>query len=436
MERLLDLAAKSSYRAEVFSVSEQMDEVHFENSGLKEISSSNQKGYSLRIIKDGKIGAAYTKNLDNREEFLQNAIHSLKGDVKADFEFPDSGKIDFEESYNEDIEEVTNTDIVEECQRIIDYISKNSSGQINVSSGKIIEKIRVINTSGSDLSSISSEYFSYPYILFPGSYSSISRLHIDKKFSTYSNENLDYISALYNGSQKKIKAEGGRMSVLFLPSTMYVLAWRLIRAANGKSLYEKVSPLENKIGTKIFDEKLSFYDDPECNIFPGARIFDDEGVKTQKYSIVKNGIFNNFYFDLNYASKMKVKPTGHGYKSAMWGGEKVSIRPAPSLSNLKMETGEKSLDELVKSMDKGIIVAGALGAHSGNILNGDFSIGLSPGLYVKDGKVVGSVSDGMVSGNVYDVMKNVSGVENRLSPGNSGKFPSVVFEDVSVAFRK
>ena len=46
-------------------------------------------------------------------------------------------------------------------------------------------------------------------------------------------------------------------------------------------------------------------------------------------------------------------------------------------------------EEILKVMGRGIIVAGAMGAHSGNIPNGDFSIGLSPGLYVENGEVVG-----------------------------------------------
>ena len=47
--------------------------------------------------------------------------------------------------------------------------------------------------------------------------------------------------------------------------------------------------------------------------------------------------------------------------------------------------GDKSLGELIGMMKKGIIVGGAMGAHSGNILNGDYSLGLAPGIYVENG---------------------------------------------------
>jgi len=80
-----------------------------------------------------------------------------------------------------------------------------------------------------------------------------------------------------------------------------------------------------------------------------------------------------------------------------------------------------------------VIVAGALGAHSGNILNGDYSIGLAPGLYVEDGNIVGHVKDAMVAGNIFDTMKRVVEIENEQHPGSGGMFPAILFEHVSIA---
>jgi len=87
-------------------------------------------------------------------------------------------------------------------------------------------------------------------------------------------------------------------------------------------------------------------------------------------------------------------------------------------------------------MDKGIVVAGALGAHSGNIQNGDFSIGLSPGLYVDNGEIVGHVKDAMIAGNIYNAMKNVIDIEDTCYPVSAGTFPAIIFDNISVATRK
>ncbi|MBN2621277.1 TldD/PmbA family protein, partial [candidate division WOR-3 bacterium] len=89
--------------------------------------------------------------------------------------------------------------------------------------------------------------------------------------------------------------------------------------------------------------------------------------------------------------------------------------------------------KLLTRMDRGVIVVNALGAHSGNIPNGDFSIGLAPGLYVEKGKIVGRVKDAMVAGNVYDIMKKVIAVEDSVRVTFMGAFPSILFDNVQVA---
>ncbi|MCL0080273.1 metallopeptidase TldD-related protein, partial [Dehalococcoidia bacterium] len=89
--------------------------------------------------------------------------------------------------------------------------------------------------------------------------------------------------------------------------------------------------------------------------------------------------------------------------------------------------------ELIKSIDRGIVIAGVLGAHSGNIPNGDFSMGLSPGVCVEKGEIVGNVKDAMVAGNIYEVMKNVLAIEDTLYPAMMGTFPAILFDSVSVA---
>ena len=84
-------------------------------------------------------------------------------------------------------------------------------------------------------------------------------------------------------------------------------------------------------------------------------------------------------------------------------------------------------------MNRGVVIAGVMGAHSGNILNGDYSVGLSPGLYVERGEIVGRVKDAMVAGNIFDTLKNVIALEDTAHPGYGGVFPAALFDNVSVA---
>lgn len=431
MEALLEIAKKVSDQVEIYSLEQATDSVSFENAKLKDIDSKLQSGISLRIIKDGKLGFAFTRNLISGEEFLQNALDSLS--VEAGFDLPvtrDPAQLD---TYNSAIETLTNTNIVDECNRICEMLGPRRSGQINIEAGRVTSRVRLINSNGTDLSSRSSLYYCYTAIMYPGSYSSISRLVALKHFERTPDEHLNFIVNTYNKSLKEASPRGGKMKVLFLPDTIYSLMWRLASATNGKNIYEGKSPVSEKLGDEMFDRQLTVYNDPLNDQFPGARSFDDEGTPCRYFPVVENGVLKNFYYDLHYADKLNASPTGHGFRSAMWGGDSIATKPTPSLDHGFIKPGDKSLSELIGSIDRGIIIAGVLGAHSGNIPNGDFSMGLSPGLYVEKGEIVGNVKDAMVAGNIYEVMKNVLAIEDTLYPAMTGTFPAILFDSVSVA---
>jgi PmbA protein len=431
MEALLEIAKKVSDQVEIYSLEQATDSVSFENAKLKDIDSKLQSGISLRIIKDGKLGFAFTRNLISGEEFLQNALDSLS--VEAGFDLPvtrDPAQLD---TYNSAIETLTNTNIVDECNRICEMLGPRRSGQINIQAGRVTSRVRLINSNGTDLSSRSSLYYCYTAIMYPGSYSSISRLVALKHFERTPDEHLNFIVNTYNKSLKEASPRGGKMKVLFLPDTIYSLMWRLASATNGKNIYEGKSPVSEKLGDEMFDRQLTVYNDPLNDQFPGARSFDDEGTPCRYFPVVENGVLKNFYYDLHYADKLNASPTGHGFRSAMWGGDSIATKPTPSLDHAFIKPGDKSLSELIGSIDRGIIIAGVLGAHSGNIPNGDFSMGLSPGLYVEKGEIVGNVKDAMVAGNIYEVMKNVLAIEDTLYPAMTGTFPAILFDSVSVA---
>ena len=138
-------------------------------------------------------------------------------------------------------------------------------------------------------------------------------------------------------------------------------------------------------------------------------------------------MLKNFYCDLSYARKLTLTPTGNGFRGD------ITSKPVPALEHLTIQPGDKSLPELLGMMKRGLIVAGAMGAHSGNILHGDYSIGLAPGIYVEDGVIVGRVKDAMIAGNVYETLRNVVAIDNRVCASYMGRFPAVLVDDVSVA---
>ena len=427
MERLLEIARKHASQTDVYSLDYLDNSISFENAKLKDIDSKIQSGIALRLFKDGKVGTAYTRNLIDREGLVQNALASLKGGVEATYDLPLTTGLPALSTYDPTIERLTNAAIVDECTRVCDYVAARTKGQVNTFGGSTIVRMRVLNTRGTDLKAKVSSYGAYVQLSYPGTYSSVSRMAFGKSFTRLPDGLLDYVVDTYNRSVQEAKCKSGKMKVLFLPEAVYALIWRLTEATSGRNFYEKTSPLYDKLGQPVLSEKLTIVDQALDDSVPGARTFDDEGTPCGNLPVFDKGVLRNFYCDLYYAAKLGVKPTGNGYK-----GE-IQYKPHPDLNHLTILPGDRSFAELVKMLDHGMIVGGAMGAHSGNILNGDYSIGMSPGILVDNGEIKGQVKDAMVAGNVYETLKNVIAVENANYPAPMGRFPAILFDDVSVA---
>jgi PmbA protein len=430
MEHLLEKSKKFSDKVEIYSMDSSSDSVSFENSRLKDIDSSMLYGISLRIIKDGTLGFAYTRNLVNYDELIRNALDSLKGGVDGLFDFPYTKDLPFLDTYDPSIEHLTNSKMVEECERICEILGQRTKGQINISAYRSISIKKIMNSSGTDLSLKSSAYVLNTEILYPYTSASLHRTLVAKSFKKAPDEYLDYLADTYNRSLKEIIPQREKIKVLFLPETMYVLMWRLQTATSGLSIYQKISPLAGKISEKILDERLSVYNNPLDDSLPGARASDDEGTQCKHFPVVEKGILKNYYYDIYFAQKLSASPTGHGFRDS------ISSKPVPSMKHLSISPGNAPFSELVRSIDYGIIIAEALGAHSGNIPHGDFSIGVSPAIYVEKGEIAGHIKDAMVAGNIYDTLKTVVEIENTLHPSHGGNYPAILFDNVNVTVKK
>ncbi|MEW6708487.1 MAG: metallopeptidase TldD-related protein [Candidatus Riflebacteria bacterium] len=432
MEKLLEKAIRLFDQVEIFSHESEVKSVNFENLQLHDIETSLERGVSVRAIKNGKLGFAYTRNLIDPDELLQNAMDSLHAGVSADFSFPATGETAYLPTFDQSLEDVSSSRLVDECQRICDCLNE-SGGEVSASAGTGIKRIRLMNSAGTDLRMASGTSHVFGRLGFPGTGSTIGRVIESRAFAAMDDAVVKDIFSTFTASRNEIKIRGGRMKVLFMPNSMYSLIWRINAAANARNIFEKTSPLTSRLGEKVFSEKLTIYDDPHDDCGCSARSFDDEGVATKKLCLFDRGVFKNFFSDLKYSEKLKVESTGHGYRVAQWQSDPLPLNPVPATMNLRFAPGEKTVAELVRSIDRGVIVEVCLGAHSGNIINGDLSIGGCPAMYVENGEIKGRASDIMVAGNIYDMFKNVIDLSAESQFGYGSYSPAMLIDDMNVS---
>ena len=433
MRDLLAIASARAEQAEVYTRQTVEDRVEFADKKLHRIESSRLAGTALRIIVDGKAGQSWTRRLTDPEGMVANAFASLAGDVPARYRFPRTGSIETVEAYDLDIERITTEHLAEECARVHGRLAERVDGDLAVFAIRTISRFGVRNSAGTDLSHRTSHAMLFAGVVLPGTASGFRRLTPGRTLGSMPDAVIDEIAALYRAARREARPKSGRMKVLFLPSSLITLTWRLLAGTSGKSVYEGVSPISGGIGEQVVSERITFFDDPADPLAPEPRSFDDEGVAATPFTLIEDGVLRGFYNDLDHAAKLGVPPTGHGYRRSMWGGDAVTIRPNPHLSGPSCQPGEAGFQELVAMMDRGIILESVLGAHSGNIPNGDYSVGVNPALYVENGEIVGRLKDAMVAGNAYETLREVVAVGKDVTTGFGGQVPAILCDNVSVA---
>lgn len=432
MKRLADCAARTGAQFEIYACSQETRAVSIENSEVKGADASLLSGVSLRLLKDGLAGFSFTSGLNSPEGLVENALKSLKSGVRAAYSFPGPENAGELKTFSARAVGVTAEDMLAESSRISGILAKRSRGQVNSWAQVSTSDYRIINSSGLDVSWKES-LVETGGSLVCGSGSRYQAASIGFDLEPISGGTLERAANFFEAGRAEANLPSGRYNVLFMPCALNFLIWRLQSGVSGKSLHQNISPLAGKVGEKVFSGNLTIRNNPLDDSIPGARSFDDEGVPCADSIVADKGVFRGFCYDLNYAAKTGAIPTGHGFRRTMLGGgSPVMRRPEPCLGHLCFGKGERTFEELIREMGTGIVVLGALGDHTGDIPNGDFSIGLSPGLCVENGRIAGAAKGMMLSGNIYEMLKRVIAVGSEQNPAY-GNNPPLLFEGVDVS---
>ncbi|MBS3059985.1 MAG: TldD/PmbA family protein [DPANN group archaeon] len=173
-------------------------------------------------------------------------------------------------------------------------------------------------------------------------------------------------------------------------------------ASNHFSLLTKqqgLSKLER--GMTLSELPITLHDNPLEDYMTGSYRCDDEGIPGRKKTLIENGVFKMFVNDLDTAQKANQEPTGNAARTGN------SIRPVPS--NLIMEPGQTPLEEMLSSVDKGILAIRSMGTHSADDVTGNFNFNVNEGLVIENGKYTAQPSPGswVFKTNGIDFMKQI-----------------------------
>jgi PmbA protein len=216
---------------------------------------------------------------------------------------------------------------------------------------------------------------------------------------------------------RKIKTQ--KAPVIFEPMMTSWLLGFLFSCVSGISIYQKTSFLVDKLGERIGNERVTVYDDGLMPGRLGTRPFDAEGVPSQKTLVVDKGILKNYLCNTYAGRKLNLKSTGSS--------SGTSVSP----SNFYLQAGKTTPEEIISSLDKGLILVRTIG-HGLNPVTGDISRGAF-GLWVEKGEIIYPVSEITISGNLGEVLNNIEVVGNDLDFRSPLSGPTIKVKELTVA---
>jgi PmbA protein len=206
------------------------------------------------------------------------------------------------------------------------------------------------------------------------------------------------------------------------------LAQRLVgivaRAASGEALYRHQTFLMDLEGEPIASPLVTIIDDPLMPGRLGSRPFDGEGVTSRANSLVVQGVFQSFLFDTYTARKTGRRTTGNASRG-------VGGPPGVGTTNLYMEPGTSTFEEIVGSVDEGLFLTDLMG-FGVNMTTGDFSQGAA-GRWIEKGQLTYPVSEINVSGNLREMLMGIQLVGNDLFFRGASGAPTVRMNKLMVS---
>jgi len=216
-----------------------------------------------------------------------------------------------------------------------------------------------------------------------------------------------------------------RVPVVFDRRIAGGLVGHLAGAINGSAVARKTSFLRDKLGERLFKPGIRIIDDPLRKRGQRSRPFDGEGVKSRAMPIVDDGVLKTWILDSATARELNLATTGHAQRG-------VSSPPSPGSTNLHLEPGQRTPDELIGDIADGFYVTELIGMGV-NPVTGDYSRGAS-GFWIENGRPSYPVSEVTIAGNLVAMF-------GALEPANDLEFrygtnaPTVRVEGLTVAGR-
>ena len=390
---------------------------------IQEIRSGSDFGGSVRVLKNGSWGFAYTTQLSKLNEMAESALKLAKS-TKSDVElnevnsYKDNVKfkaklLPSKVSLDEKKEIVNDADAAAKIEQIV-------STTVNYVDGE--GTTLYLNSEGTSLTMEESRVAMFINAVAASEegiqfgHKSIGGSRGFEVIKDHDIENFGRTAALKAVRLLNAKSPpSGSFPVVLDPELTGVFIHEALgHASEADLILQNDSILKNKLGTQIGSNLVTIIDDASMDAF-GYYPYDAEGVKTSENILVKNGVLTSLLSSRETASKLGINSSGNARSS-------VGEQPIVRMSNTYLKPGDQSFEELLEGMKDGIYLKGSRGGQV-DTGKGVFQFNAAESFIIKDGEIKDPLRDVSLSGSIMEILNNVDalGSDFKMGVGFCGK---------------
>lgn len=214
-------------------------------------------------------------------------------------------------------------------------------------------------------------------------------------------------------SLNPMKVKHGKYNIILEPAAAAELFYHVFGyAVNGRDAHDRISYFADKLNKIVAAEELNIYDWGNMPHGLFSKTLDDEGVPTQRTSLIERGRLVGFVYDRNYAGKADTTSTGNGLRLADMPGRRYDLEPSPHITNLVIDPGDIKRGELIADTRDGLLLSRIWYTYPITPQLGDFSTTSRCGFLIRRGEIVGAAKQVRIHENLPKLLKQVTGIAN------------------------
>ena len=219
------------------------------------------------------------------------------------------------------------------------------------------------------------------------------------------------------------KMPSGQVPVVFSNRVSASILGHFSGAISGAAIARGTSFLKDRMGEQVFPDNIRIIDDPHRPRGAASKPFDGEGVVNKRLDLVKGGTLQSWILNTSSAKQLGLRTNGRATRG-------TASPPGSGTTNLYMEAGNLSLEELIGDIKSGLFITSLIG-FGVNAITGDYSRGAS-GFWIENGEMAFPVSELTIAGNLNDMFMKLTPADD-LEFRQGTNAPSLRIDGMMVA---